>query len=92
MLVRRFLGIWPFDRDVARLAIPTIVGVAVTFAIHSVLPEDPWFLNLIGSGLVGSVVYAVALIGIGLPPRERVRIGRIIGDARRRSGRASSAR
>ena len=78
MLVRRFLGIWPFDRDFARLLVPTVAGAAVMLSVHSILPEAEWFVNLLGSATAGCVAYGLAVVTIGLPARERNRAGRML--------------
>jgi O-antigen/teichoic acid export membrane protein len=83
MLVRRFLGIWPFDRNYLRLAIPTALGGAAMAATHIVLPADRWLVDVVGSFLVGGAVYAGALVAVGLKPGERRAgihvVGRLLG-------------
>jgi len=83
VLVRRFLGIWPFDRDFLRLAIPAGLGGAAMAATHLALPGDRWLVDLAGSFLVGAAVYAVALVAVGLRPGERRTViqvaGRVLG-------------
>jgi O-antigen/teichoic acid export membrane protein len=78
LLVRRFLGIWPFDRTFALLIAPTLAGAAVMLGVHSVVLEATWFANLIASAIAGSVVYAVALVTIGLPAGERRKVRHIL--------------
>jgi len=85
MLVRRFLGIWPFDRDYLRLVVPTVAGAAAMFAAHVVLPEDKWLVNLVGSFAVGGLVYVGALLAWGLHPKERRAAFRLVGKAFGRS-------
>ncbi|HEV8564754.1 MAG TPA: MATE family efflux transporter [Actinomycetota bacterium] len=71
LLVRRFLGIWPFDRWFLRLVVPTAIGGVVMAAAHSFLPEAKWLVNLAGSAALGSTAYAVTLVAFGLKPIER---------------------
>lgn len=71
MLVRRFLGIWPFDREFLRLIVPTVIGAVTMVAAHLVLPERKWLVDLVGSFAVGGGTYAVALLAVGLTPGER---------------------
>ncbi len=75
ILVHRFLDIWPFDRGFLRLIVPTLLGGAAMYAIHLVLPEAKWLVNLLGAAAVGTAVYVVALLAIGLPPSERSALG-----------------
>lgn len=79
MLVRRFLGIWPFDRDFLRLAIPAGLGGAAMAATHLALPGERWLVDLAGSFLVGGVVYAASLVAVGLRPGERRAVLRVAG-------------
>lgn len=76
-LVRRFLGIWPFDRAYLRLIAPTVVGAVVMAAVHGVLPEATWLANLVGSVAAGGIAYGIALVVWGLPSSEREALRRI---------------
>jgi O-antigen/teichoic acid export membrane protein len=78
-LVRRFLGIWPFDRAYVRLIVPTVVGGLAMWAAHLVLPEAKWLINLLLSSAVGAVTYLIALLAIGLPANERAMVGKLAG-------------
>ena len=79
VLVRRFLGIWPFDRDFLRLAVPAAIGGAAMAATHLVLPGERWLVDLAGSLLVGGLVYAASLVAVGLKPGERRAVMRVAG-------------
>ena len=78
LLVRRFLGIWPFDRAWFRLIIPVALGAAAMALTHAVMPEPKWFLDLVVSAGVGTVVYGAALFVFGLSPTERTALLRIV--------------
>ena len=78
-LVRRFLGIWPFDGSYLRLVVPTVVGGLVMAAAHAVLPEAKWLVNLLASAAAGTGAYVVALLAIGLKPNERATAMRLAG-------------
>ena len=78
-LVRRFLGIWPFDGDFLRLVVPTVAGGVAMALTHVAMPEAEWLVDLLGSALVGSLVYVVTLVAIGLKPNERATILRRLG-------------
>jgi O-antigen/teichoic acid export membrane protein len=78
-LVRRFLGIWPFDRDFLRLVVPTLVGAIAMIAAHAALPDPKWLVNLVGSSAAGCAAYAAALLAVGLRPSERRAAFRLAG-------------
>ena len=88
-LVRRFLGIWPFDGSYLRLVVPTVVGGLVMAAAHAVLPEAKWLVNLLASAALGTGAYGVALLAIGLEA-ERAGDGPAAGRQGRRRGRAAA--
>jgi O-antigen/teichoic acid export membrane protein len=79
VLVRRFLGIWPFDASYLRIVVPTLIGGLTMVVVHAVLPDGRWLIDLLLSGALGTVVYAVALFAIGLTPDERARALRLAG-------------
>ncbi len=78
LLVRRFLGIWPFDGGYLRLLTPTAVGAAAMVLAHAALPETRWLVDLVGSAAAGGLAYLVALLLWGLPPAERAALGRLM--------------
>jgi O-antigen/teichoic acid export membrane protein len=78
LLVRRFLGIWPFDGAWLRLVVPTALGALTMGLAHAAMPDDRWFLDLLVSAAAGSAVYAGALLAIGLAPTERAAAARLI--------------
>jgi O-antigen/teichoic acid export membrane protein len=70
-LVRRFLGIWPFDARFLRLILPTVVGAAVMIGLDLLIEDASWLLELVIAGGVGSAVYVALLVAMGLTPGER---------------------
>ena len=84
LLVRRFLGIWPFDAGYLRLVVPALVGGAVMWVAHLVLPEAKWLVNLVASAALGAAAYAVVLLAVGLPANERAMVGRLVAKVTRR--------
>jgi O-antigen/teichoic acid export membrane protein len=76
-LVRRFLRIWPFEGEFARLIPPAAVGAAVMAVSSAILPESRWLVNLVVSAGLGTLAYAIALLAFGLKPGERATIGRL---------------
>jgi len=78
-LVRRFLGIWPFDASYLRLVVPTVVGGLAMWTAHLVLPEAKWLVNLLLSAAFGAGVYLIVLLAVGLPSNEREMVGKLVG-------------
>lgn len=78
LLVRRFLGIWPFDGAWIRLVVPTVLGALTIGFVHAVMPADRWFVDLIVSAGLGVGVYAAAMLVTGVLPSERAALGRIV--------------
>ena len=78
LLVRRFLGIWPFDRAWLRLLIPTALGAVSMALAHAAMPNDRWFLDLLVSAAAGGLVYAGSLLAFGLSPSERAAAARLV--------------
>ncbi|MEX0651803.1 MAG: hypothetical protein WD186_07235, partial [Actinomycetota bacterium] len=79
LLVRRFLGIWPFDGSYLRLVAPTLMGGAVMAGAHAVLPEARWLVDLLVSAALGAGAYVASLLAIGLKPNERATALRLAG-------------
>jgi O-antigen/teichoic acid export membrane protein len=71
VLVKRFVDIQPYDRLYGRLVVPSLVALATMFGVHLVLPEAKWLVNLVGTGLIGFVVYGLAFLAFGLTEAER---------------------
>lgn len=92
MLVRRFLGIWPFDRAYLRLVAPTVAGAAAMALVHGVLPDARWLANLVGSFAAGGLAYALVLLVWGLPASERAAPARLAGRVRGEVEREDDAR
>jgi O-antigen/teichoic acid export membrane protein len=80
-LVRRFVGIWPYDRQYARLVVPTLVGGAVMWGIHSVVKAG-YLVDLILTGLIGTVAFALAYLAVGLPPAEKREVAKLLAKLR----------
>jgi O-antigen/teichoic acid export membrane protein len=69
-LVKKFVGIQPYDRDYVRLILPTLAAVAVMVPVH-LAAGDRWALDLLATGLLGTLVYGVVYLLVGLTPAER---------------------
>jgi O-antigen/teichoic acid export membrane protein len=78
ILVWRFVRIQPFSRPYFRLAIPAAAGLATMIAVNLVLSNAVWWADLIVTGAIGSIVYAVVLLALALSPTERTAVERIL--------------
>jgi O-antigen/teichoic acid export membrane protein len=78
LLVRRFLGIWPFDRRWLRLVVPTALAALTMGLAHAAMPNDRWFLDLLVSVASGGAVYVGSMLAVGLSPAERAAAARLI--------------
>ena len=85
LLVRRFLGIWPFDRTWLRLVVPALLGALTMGLTHAVMPDGRWALDLLVSAALGTGAYGAAMLVVGVSPTERAAASRLI---RRRSSPA----
>ncbi|MGH2699975.1 MAG: oligosaccharide flippase family protein [Actinomycetota bacterium] len=86
-LVRRFVGIWPYDRQYLRLVLPTFVGGGVMWLTHTLLTAG-FLVDLLVTGLVGTVAFALAYLLFGLAPAERRELGKLV--AKLRGGEVTS--
>jgi O-antigen/teichoic acid export membrane protein len=76
MLVRRFLGIWPFDAHYGRLLVPAAVGAVVMAGVAALVPDARWGVELLVAGGGGGLAYAAAALAVGLPREERATLVR----------------
>ena len=72
VLVKKYVGIFPWDKPYARLAVPAIACALAMLAAQAVLPGRKWLLELIGIGLAGAIVYVPVLLRFGLTQGERI--------------------
>ncbi|HEX5949242.1 MAG TPA: hypothetical protein VFZ45_06735, partial [Actinomycetota bacterium] len=84
-LVHRFVRIQPFDRDYARLLLPTLAGLGLGIVAHLALAGAPWPVDLLVTAAAASVGYLPVLLWVGLPPAER---GAMVRLARAAVGRS----
>jgi O-antigen/teichoic acid export membrane protein len=77
-LVWRFVRIQPFGRAYAKLAIPAAAGLAVMVGAHLLLRNAAWFVDLIVTGVTGTVAYVGVLLAAGLTPTERAAMRRLV--------------
>jgi len=87
-LVKRFVGIFPWDKPYARLAFPAAACAIAMLAAQAVLPGRKWLLELIGIALAGAIVYVPVLLRFGLTEGERVALRNGLAKVRGRSAAA----
>jgi O-antigen/teichoic acid export membrane protein len=81
-LVWRFVGIQPFTRWYARLAIPGVASAVVMIVTHLALRGSAWPVDLLGTAVLGTVAYLVVLWPTALKPSERAALGLLVRAAR----------
>lgn len=84
VLVKRFVGIFPWDKPYARLAIPAIGCGLAMLGAQALLGDARWIVALIGIALAGAVVYLPLLLAVGLTAGERVALTNAVGKLRAR--------
>jgi O-antigen/teichoic acid export membrane protein len=68
--VRRRVGIQPYERTYARLAVPAIAAAVAALVAHALLAHQSWIVSLIGTAAAGLAAY-VAGVPFALPEEER---------------------
>jgi O-antigen/teichoic acid export membrane protein len=84
VLVRRFAGIQPYDRNYARLAIPAAASALVMWAVHAVEPGG-YLVDLAATAGLGTIAFAATYLVAGITPAERRAVGRVVGRLRGRA-------
>ena len=72
VLVKRFVGIFPWDKPYARLAMPAIACGAAMLVTQALLGDVRWLVELVGVAVAGVAVYVPVLLKFGLTAQERV--------------------
>lgn len=70
VLVKKFVGIQPYDRDYGRLIAPAAVALALMWLAHRAVPGG-WAIDLAATVVVGLIAYAGTFLLVGLTPGER---------------------
>jgi O-antigen/teichoic acid export membrane protein len=83
-LVKRFVGIQPYDFDYLRLAIPSIAALIVMWTVHNVLVTT-WLVDLFVTGGCGLIAFAAVYWFFGLTPAERRGAGTVVSRLRART-------
>jgi hypothetical protein len=74
VLVRRYVGIFPWDGSYVRLIIPAAACALAMLAAQAVIGDAKWLLQLLVMGVVGLAAYVPAVLVFGLVPSERVAV------------------
>ncbi len=83
-LVRRFVGIQPYDRDYARLLIPTGTALVMMVLVHRTIGGG-WAIDLLATAVTGALAYLGAYLAVGLTPQERRGVSALVARVRSRS-------
>jgi O-antigen/teichoic acid export membrane protein len=68
--VRTRVGIQPYERAYARLAVPAVAAALAALGVHALLADQSWLVSLVGTAVCGLAAYA-ALLPVALPAEER---------------------
>jgi len=72
VLVRRFVGIFPWDRGYARLAVPAGACALTMVAVAALVSWAAWYVQIVLVGGLGVAVYVPVLLVLGLTGAEKV--------------------
>ena len=79
-LVKRFVGIQPYDRAYSRLLVPAVGALAVMWAVERL--GDTWPVQLTLVTAAGLIAYTVLYLVWGLTAAERVGLSRLLAKVR----------
>jgi O-antigen/teichoic acid export membrane protein len=85
VLVRRFVGIFPWDSSYVRLVIPAAACALGMLVAKAVIGDAHWLVELMVMAVVGVIAYLPALLLLGLVPSERVALTKGLAKVRGRS-------
>jgi len=68
-LVRRLVGIWPYDRLYLRLVAPAAASAAAMAIVHALTPGR--IGDLVATGLAGALVYLLVYVRVAATEEER---------------------
>jgi O-antigen/teichoic acid export membrane protein len=81
VLIKRFIGIQPYDRNYGRLVVPTLACLGVMIVTHA-LASSAWQVDLLLTASLGALAYAGAYLVTGLTPAERQAAKALIASGR----------
>lgn len=87
-LVWKFVGIHPYNKYYFRLAVPFAACVATMVVVHGALGTSVWAMDLLITGITGTVVYGLIVLAVCLTPTERTQISAGLAKVRSRSSRS----
>ncbi len=85
LLVRRFVGIQPYNREYGRLVVPSLACAAVMWVVHSVVGGEG-LVDLLATAVAGTGAYAVLYLLVGLTEAEKRGAKRALGMIKERMG------
>jgi O-antigen/teichoic acid export membrane protein len=77
-LVWRFVHIQPFNRRYLRLGVPAAAAALAMLGGHAAFGDSRWIVDLVATGLGGTLVYIAALVAAGLTRSERRAVARVL--------------
>lgn len=83
LLVKRFVGIQPYDRNYARILLPAGAAALVMWLTHNAV-GSAWLVDLVATAAVGLVAYAVLMLLVGLTRQERDGLSGLMAKVRAR--------
>lgn len=83
VLVKRFVGIQPYDRDYLRMLAPAGAAAAAMWLVHSAMAGG-WAIDLFATTAAGLAAYAAVYLTIGLTAAERRGLVALTGRLRAR--------
>ena len=85
VLVRRFVGIFPWDRSYGRLALPAGACALAMVVVAAVLHGAAWYVQIVLVGAIGVAVYVPVLLALGLTAGEKVALSNGLAKVRGRT-------
>jgi O-antigen/teichoic acid export membrane protein len=82
-LVKKFVGIQPYDRHYGRLVAPAGVALALMWLVHRAISQG-WAIDLVATVAAGLVAYAGTYLLVGLTPQERRGAGALVARVKAR--------
>ena len=83
VLVKKFVGIQPYDRNYARLLAPAGAALGLMWLAHRTV-SGGWAVDLVATVLVGLAAYGAVYLLVGLTPQERRGAGALLARVKAR--------
>ncbi|MDQ4142556.1 MAG: oligosaccharide flippase family protein [Actinomycetota bacterium] len=88
LLVRRFVGIQPYNREYGRIVAPSVACAGVMWVVHTVVGGEG-LVDLVATGAAGTAAYGVVYLLVGLTEAERRGAKRVVELVKGRMGTRS---